>query len=119
MSQDISIASFQRVLYQQNIVHFIALHLIFLHLMIYCGSQQFTALFLILSTGPSVAFPLLLDPGNNHVPVIFFSKRERGKATFFLLIFLLFLSLLSFARMLEDFIGQIHILIAQVSCSLI
>lgn len=79
MRQDISIASFQSVLYQQNIVHFIALHLIFLHHMIYCGSQEFTALFLILSTGPSVVFPLLLDAGNNCVPVIFSRKTESRK----------------------------------------
>ena len=47
--------------------------------MIYCGSQEFTALFLILSTGPSAVFPLLLDAGNNCVPVIFSSKTERRK----------------------------------------
>lgn len=51
----------------------------FLHHMIYCGSQEFTALFLILSTGPSVVFPLLLDAGNNCVPVIFSSKTESRK----------------------------------------
>lgn len=64
MSPDISIAPFQRVLYQQKIVHVIALHLIFLHLLIYCGSQEFIAL---VSIGPSVGFPLLLDPSNNYV----------------------------------------------------
>lgn len=107
----------QSVLYQQKIIHFIALHLIFLHHMIYCGSQESTALFLILSTGPSVVFPLLLDAGNNCVLVIFSSKTERRKvltSDIFVI-----LSLLSSASMLEDFIGQIHRPIAQDSCSLI
>lgn len=75
MSQDISITSFQRCS-TNEIVHFIALHLIFLHLDLLWLSAVRP---LILSTGPSEVFLLLLEPGNNHVLVIFFSKRDRGK----------------------------------------
>lgn len=66
----------------------------------------------ICSVSPSIWTPLITV---SHL----FSPARQNVEKFWLLIFLLFLSLLSSSSMLEDFIGQIHILIAQVSCSLI
>lgn len=84
-----------------------ALPIIFLHHMIYCGSQQRVCC-LILSTGLSVVFPLLLNPSSNRAPVIFFSKREHGKVPISD-IFVVFVTLespfLSPASILEGFVG--------------
>lgn len=97
-------------------VHFIALHVIFLHLMTHCALRRSPPL---LSTGPPVVFPLLWDPSHNHVSVIFFSKREHGKVLTSDIFVILQSPLTELCQQVEGFIGWKYTLIAPVSCNLI